>query len=227
MPIPDPIKPKDYLDQIAWETVVHDVVMLTEWTYRVTVKSRNIRDSGAGLIDVGYLLMDNNGERFEVTINNYGGISGNIIVNDIFETGRGPVAEKSGIIYKSIANGKSYWLSPSIYRRLDASAQDKSNNLAIEELYRNIGDTGVLFELESNHVVHYFENYYKIPPFGRSKIKCFRPDFDEMGDGALRDKDVPWQDLIVDEHHFELTIDQYEDLTGVVIEFDFKQRVIL
>jgi hypothetical protein len=127
-----------------------------------------------------------------------------------------------------VGDGKSQWLPPIRFEVLDRSAKSYLETIIQEVLWRNKGDVGKLIypdDFTTASVSYDFKNYYKEIPIGRTKLKCFRQNYDEIGDGNLRDKDVPFHGLTVDTEHFELTIDPDEDLTGVIIEFDFKQAL--
>ena len=135
------IDPITYLAQVAWETIAYDVVKLTDTTYRVTVKPENINQVGSGQCEIGFYFKDFNGDTYLVTVINVGGIAGNIELTDSFGVGYGPMSDRTAIIYKSVGNGKSPFLAPIMYSRLDKSAFDKSRAIDLAVLWNNDPNT--------------------------------------------------------------------------------------
>jgi len=127
------IDPVLLLAQIAWETMVKNVRMLSDWTYCITVSPENLNDVGAGTKEVGFYFIDNNGEQYSVTAINVGGVSTDIIVNDDFKCGSGPVTDRTGIVYEAV--GDSRYLAQVMYSRLDSTAQDKGRAIDLAVLW--------------------------------------------------------------------------------------------
>jgi len=130
------IDPTLYLTQVAWETLAKNIVMLSPWTYRVTVKYENVGNIGRGQQEVGFYFKDFLGETYLITAINVGGISGNIEITDSFKCGHGPVSDRTAIVYKSVGDGESPFLAPVMYQRLDKSAFDKSRAIELDILWK-------------------------------------------------------------------------------------------
>lgn len=130
------IDPVLLLAQIAWETMVKNVRMLTDWTYCITVSPENLNDVGAGIKEVGFYFIDNNGNQYSVTAINVNGVETDIEVTDDFKCGSGPVTDRTGIVYEAV--GDSRYLAQVMYSRLDSTAQDKGRAIDLAVLWDSI-----------------------------------------------------------------------------------------
>ena len=125
---------KDYRTKYRWQTMIRDVVKLSDTTYRVTVKAENVNDPGAmEVILVGYYLEDTLGNRY--TITQVDGLS--VVVSDDFELGFGPRVDRQGVIFQSVVDGDSPFLAPAKYENLSISARDKAYGIDLDILWRN------------------------------------------------------------------------------------------
>ena len=122
-----------YLPQVAWETMVKNVRMITDWTYYITVSPDNLNDVGAGTKEVGFYFIDNNGEQYSITAINVGGVGTDIEVTDDFKCGLGPVSDRTGIVYEAVGNSR--YLAQVMYSRLDSTAQDKARAIDLAVLW--------------------------------------------------------------------------------------------
>jgi hypothetical protein len=129
------VTPKDILPIVAWSTIVNNVVDNHDGTYLVTVHPINISEPGASTAAkaVGDYLVGNTGLLYSIT-----NVSGEVItVNDDFETGLPPWQGFSGIVFRSIGDGKSQWLPPIRYEVLDRSAKSYLETIIHSYLFYN------------------------------------------------------------------------------------------
>lgn len=132
------VDPITYLPKVSWETMCKNVVVLTDWTYRITISPENLNDKGAGEILIGYYVIDNNGEQYTVSGLNVGGVSGNIEITDEFKVGYGPVTDRTMLICQSVGEGKAPFISPAQYDRLDSTARAKRQSIELDILWKSI-----------------------------------------------------------------------------------------
>ena len=127
-----------YLPQVAWSTIVYDVVRLTSTTYRVTVVPIDVNEPGSGEKVVGYYLKDNGGFTFPITTINIDGDPDNVIVTDELEHGQGPIVGQPAFVYKSVGDGEAPYLAPVRHQRLDKSALDYSRSIELDILWKAV-----------------------------------------------------------------------------------------
>lgn len=132
-----------YLPQIAWSTLVNDVVLLSPTTYRVTISPLDINEPGATVasVAIGYYLEDYVGYKYTIIAINVGGNPNNITVNDDFGVGFGPQSGQIAYIYKSVGDGKAPYIAPIPYSRLDETALDYSRAIELDILWKATKDT--------------------------------------------------------------------------------------
>jgi len=134
--------PLTYLPVVAWETKARKVRKISEWQYRISVSPDNINNKGAGKVEVGFLFMDNLGSQYSIPEVNVGGVTGDILLNDDFKCGRGPVPNRTGIVYRSV--GDSLYLAQVMYSRLNNTAQDKGRAIDLAVLWDAISGSEVI-----------------------------------------------------------------------------------
>ena len=127
------IDPTLLLAQVAWETMARNVRMISDWTYVVSVSPENLNDVGAGMVEVGFFFMDNNGNQYSITAINVDGVAGDIEITDDFKCGYGAVSDRTAIIYQAV--GDSRYLAQVMYQRLDSTAQDKGRAIDLAVLW--------------------------------------------------------------------------------------------
>ena len=211
-----------YLPQVAWKAIVQTVIVLSDTTYRVTIQPYDVNDPGYGSIGVGLYLVDFLGHTYTITASDVGGDPNVIEISDDFEVGRGPLGYRESIIYESVDLGNSPYLAPVRYESLDKSAFGYRYPVDLEILWRNKGDNDELTGLVSHNVSVTFKNLYKQIPVGRDLTKVYRSYEEAPGKPVL--EDVLFYNLDVTLTGFTLTIDSSEGLTGVFVEYHFKEK---
>jgi|ERR1035437_1096496 hypothetical protein len=126
-----------YNSEIAWFTLAKDVFQLTREatdpaTFRMTVKSIDPNNKGAGLKAIGYTFTDNIGVPYSIIAVN----TNTIDVADVFRQGC-PVGGKKGIIHKSAYKGYSIALPSELLFRLHPIAASNNNKFAMAILWQN------------------------------------------------------------------------------------------
>ena len=131
-----------YLPQIAWSTIVSDVVFTPLTSYRVTVSPLDVNEPGALIsnLAIGYYLEDYVGHKYTITAINVGGNPKNITINDDFGVGFGPQSGQIAYIYKSVGDGKAPYIAPIPYNRLDKTALDYSRSIELDILWKSMKD---------------------------------------------------------------------------------------
>lgn len=140
-----------YLPQIAWSTVINDVVMTSTTTYVITISALNPNEPGGNVGDVaiGYYLKDFVGNVYDITGINVGGNASRIEVTDPTDipSGYGPQTGQVAFIYNSPQNNEAPYLAPVRNNRLDQSALDYSRSVEMDIAWKNRG----FRESTSNH----------------------------------------------------------------------------
>jgi hypothetical protein len=122
-----------HLPEIAWRTLVVNVVKLPDNEYRINASPIDTNEPGAVTRAIGNYFKDNIGHTYLITDSD----STTITVFDSFGVGVGPQTGKQGIVYKSAYKGNSPVLAPIYYRHLDKSAVDYSRRLELSILWQN------------------------------------------------------------------------------------------
>lgn len=128
-----------YNPTVAWRTIAANVVQVDRETsenpatYRAFVKAIDSNNPGSGQKDIGYFMVDNLGIPFRITSVS----SDYVTVSDDFRTGSSPVSGKMAIIYKSVFNGRSHYLSPENFRHLHPLALSNSHRFDMALLWAN------------------------------------------------------------------------------------------
>ena len=128
-----------YLPQVAWTTIVRNVIMLSSNTYRITISPLNPNEPGANLhdISIGYYLKDYAGYTFTIIGVFVDGDIDNVIVSDDLPCGFGPQSGQYAYVYKSVGDGDAPFLAPIRHQRLDNSALDYSRAIELDILWKN------------------------------------------------------------------------------------------
>jgi len=129
-----------YKPTVAWTTIVSDVVLLAEDTYRVTVKPEDVNEPGAlSIVGLdGYYLTDFIGNSYNIIDVGTDGNPHNITVYDSLKRGIGPQVFQYGIVYRSVGNGEAPHIAPIRYDRLDNSSLDQSRAVELDILWKNL-----------------------------------------------------------------------------------------
>ena len=126
-----------YKSLVAWRTIANKVVQLTKATtlllatYRVYVSPTDRHDIGAGTVGVGFYFISYMGNPYLIV----GVGAGYIDVEDSFRFRKCPTSGKNGIVYKSVGNGDSPFLSP-FFRFLHPNAFEKFMGIALDILWK-------------------------------------------------------------------------------------------
>lgn len=131
------IIPTDYLPEIAWSTIVNNVVMINSTTYEITISAEDVNEAGSGLLEVGFYLKDFIGHTYSITAINVGDNPQVIQVTDDFVMGYGPQTGQYAYIYKSVGEGLSPYIAPIKYGKLDNSALDTSRAVELDIIWKN------------------------------------------------------------------------------------------
>lgn len=124
--------------KVVWETYFTETVLdqeettLTPAIYQLKVVPININDLGAETAqkEVGFYIQDYIGHYYKIIEINVGGNSAIIKVSDDFRFGECPQNGQIGVVFESIAEGDSPYLSPKYSRHLSQSAI--SENIGID-----------------------------------------------------------------------------------------------
>ncbi len=156
--------------EIAWTTIIQDVVMLSEFTYRITVVPQDVNELGAELAikEVGMFVKDFVGVVFPIISVNVGGVTTNIIVEDTLKTGYGPQTGQPGIVFKSVGKGTSPLLAPVKNDKLDKSALDYSKAIELDILWKGQQASKFVFTGSNapsitNYNATYADIYFQYP----------------------------------------------------------------
>lgn len=128
-----------YLTQIAWRTLIKDVFQLTRETvnapatYRATVSAIDTNEQGANQKEIGYYLVDFWGVPYLII----GTSATTIDIQDDFRVGRCPTSGQTGVVYRSVYDGRAFYLAPDNFRHLHPMALQNSHKYEITLLYLN------------------------------------------------------------------------------------------
>ena len=133
--------PLNYINDVAWRTIIRNVQLLSEATesvpasYRITIDPYNINDPGAYVAEkvLGYYIKDNVGHTYRTVAFNQNTID----ASDDFRVGECPQSGRIGIYYKSAFSGRSLYLAPIYYRYLDKCAKEYSEMIEKDILWSN------------------------------------------------------------------------------------------
>ena len=128
-----------YLPQIAWSTIINDVVYVSSRTYRITIFHIDVNEIGSPTIDVGYYLKDYVGYTYSIIEINVDGDNSHINVYDDFNVGYGPQSGQIAFIYKSVADGDAPYLAPIRHKKLDESALDYTRSIELDVIWKHRG----------------------------------------------------------------------------------------
>ena len=209
--------PTSYLRQVAWSTNPYDIVRIDAATYQLTVVPLDVNDVGWGQKAVGYYLIDYIGHYYSVSAINVGSDPDRIEIKDSFETGKNPLPGRLAYVYKSVGNGNSPFLAPVLYQRLDRSAMDYAKSIELDILWKSKGDIDQIIGISDRNVSRNFVNFYKLAPIGT--VNVYRVG--ELMTGKPTRNQVLYYSLNVTTAGFSLVIDESEDLSGVIIDYNF------
>ena len=121
----------EHLPQVAWRTILKNVVMVNDSTYTVEVDPIDYNEPGAIQRIIGNYLKDFVGHTYKVIDST----STTITVVDVFQTGVGPQTDRAAVVYRSVGDGLSPYLAPIYYNYLDKSAFDYSRSIELSVLW--------------------------------------------------------------------------------------------
>lgn len=123
----------EHLPQVAWRTILKNVVMVNDSTYTVEVDPIDYNEPGAIQRIIGNYLKDFVGHTYKIVDST----STDVTVVDVFQSGVGPQTDRAGIVYKSVGDGISPYLAPVYYNYLDKSAFDYSRSIELSVLWNS------------------------------------------------------------------------------------------
>ena len=129
-----------HLPQVAWTTIIDNVVMVDGITYDVTVVPVDPNEPGAQFSEkeIGYYLKDNVGHTYSISGINIDGNPDRIRVVDDFSENIGPQSGQFAFVYKSVGDGSAPYLAPIRHERLDESALDYSRAIELDVLWTSM-----------------------------------------------------------------------------------------
>jgi hypothetical protein len=144
-----------YLPEIAWRTLIRNVIRLEEANYRVSVSPIDYNEPGAATREIGNYLKDFVGHTYRIIASD----ETTIDVVDDFNTGVGPQSGQYGIVFKSVKKGNAPYLAPIYYRHLDKSAIDYSRRIETDILWKP-DPAKIEFEDTNNPKIVDYQDYY-------------------------------------------------------------------
>lgn len=121
----------EHLPQVAWRTILKNVVMVNDSTYAVEVDPIDYNEPGAIQRIIGNYLKDFVGHTYSIIDST----STTITVVDVFQAGVGPQTDRAAVVYRSVGDGLSPYLAPIYYNYLDKSAFDYSRSIELSVLW--------------------------------------------------------------------------------------------
>lgn len=165
--------------EVAWKTIVKDIVMLEAYRYRLTVVPVDVNEPGAMLAvkEVGFFLIDFVGSVYIIAAINVGSDPTKIEVTDDFHTGYSPQSGQPAIVFKSAWDGTAPFLAPVKLDQLDKSAKDNYQAIEKSILWLSQKPLEIIFQGTNKPAVSYSDLYRKI--FSNNpKITLITPEYD-------------------------------------------------
>jgi len=170
-----------YEIKTAWRTLAKDVFQLTRETindpatYRLTVAPVDTNNPGAGTKEIGFCLVDFLGIPYSIIATG----STTIDVQDDFRTGFCPTCGQFAIVYQSVFNGRSLFLSPENFQHLHPMALNNSHKYDISLLWANDPNTKKIPFI--SQLVPTIANYQddQVDPEDAGKTVNYSDDFGE------------------------------------------------
>lgn len=138
------MNPTTYLPTIAWRTYFKDVLMVTDATistpatYKCKISPIDVTERGGDTAkkEVGYCIVDSEGNIYKIITIDLDGDSSQIVVSDDFRTGYAPIVGFQGVVFETADYGKSPYLSPVFTKHLSRTALENMRSKDMTILWR-------------------------------------------------------------------------------------------